>query len=770
MKIMRTWARHLAILALLAVIPVAIAQSAIKAEAQSAIKAEAQTAAKPNVIENLVVNKAGGNTILKIGLQQALTATPANFVIANPARIVFDFPATENGLGYSNKVINEGGLRSFSLVQAGDRSRLVLNLDRTARFEARPEGKFLFITLQDEGATAAVGAVGAVQHFAPTAKDAATSVRDIKFRRSKDGAGVVLVDLSSSDTGIDVRQKGTNLLVSFKKTKLPDPLRRRLDVVDFATPVTAVNTRTDGDDVTIEIVPRGLWEHTAYQSDGQFIVEVRPVKEDANKLFQGSKKGYQGDAISLNFQNIPLRELLHVFADITNFNIVVSDSVTGNVSLRLNDVPWDQALEIVLQQKNLAMRKSGSVIWIAPQDELAARDDQLVKSRESAFAADPPRLELFQLNYMKAEDFVAMISASGASGGSGAGAEKTGVRAASSFLSPIGNITIDKRTNQVFIFDIPTKLELIGTLLKQIDRPVRQVLIEARIVEADTNFSKQLGVRLGGHDHQGLNIGHRVLGQDGLRFGLAASTKDAYAHLPDVLPPGSLSAPASIVTDFTPATATSPATLTTTREVPTPVLADSQFANNPILGNPAGQFALTLFNSAKTQLLTLELQALEADGKGKTISSPRIMTMDQMEATIQQGLRVPYLVATASGATSVAWQDANLSLKVKPHITPDGRVMMKLMITKNALGPRDVLGYTIKTKEVVSDVLVENGGTIVIGGIFEQEELESTQRVPFLGDLPYVGFLFRTKQKSDKRVELLIMITPKIMDDAIALR
>lgn len=762
MKIMRTWARHLAILALLAVIPVAIAQSAIKAEAQ--------TAAKPNVIENLVVNKAGGNTILKIGLQQALTATPANFVIANPARIVFDFPATENGLGYSNKVINEGGLRSFSLVQAGDRSRLVLNLDRTARFEARPEGKFLFITLQDEGATAAVGAVGAVQHFAPTGKDAATSVRDIKFRRSKDGAGVVLVDLSSSDTGIDVRQKGTNLLVSFKKTKLPDPLRRRLDVVDFATPVTAVNTRTDGDDVTIEIVPRGLWEHTAYQSDGQFIVEVRPVKEDANKLFQGSKKGYQGDAISLNFQNIPLRELLHVFADITNFNIVVSDSVTGNVSLRLNDVPWDQALEIVLQQKNLAMRKSGSVIWIAPQDELAARDDQLVKSRESAFAADPPRLELFQLNYMKAEDFVAMISASGTSSGSGTGVEKTGVRAASSFLSPIGNITIDKRTNQVFIYDIPTKLELIGTLLKQIDRPVRQVLIEARIVEADTNFSKQLGVRLGGHDHQGMNIGHKVMGQDGLRFGLAASTKDAYAHLPDVLPPGSLSAPASIVTGFTPATATSPATLTTTREVPTPVLADSQFANNPILGNPAGQFALTLFNSAKTQLLTLELQALEADGKGKTISSPRIMTMDQMEATIQQGLRVPYLVATASGATSVAWQDANLSLKVKPHITPDGRVMMKLMITKNALGPRDVLGYTIKTKEVVSDVLVENGGTIVIGGIFEQEELESTQRVPFLGDLPYVGFLFRTKQKSDKRVELLIMITPKIMDDAIALR
>lgn len=746
MKFMRIWVCLWVIFALLAVIPVAVAQMAIK----------------PNVIENLVVSKSGGNTILKIGLQQALTATPANFVIANPARIVFDFPATENGLGYSNKVINEGGLRSFSLVQAGERSRLVLNLDRVSRFEARQDEKFLFITLLDDVSAGASMPAAAVQHFAPTGKDAASSVRDIKFRRNKEGAGVVLVDLSSSDTAIDVRQKGTTLLVSFKKTQLPEPLRRRLDVVDFATPITTVNTRTDGNDVTMEIVPRGLWEHTAYQSDNQFIVEVRPVKEDANKLFQGSRKGYQGDAISLNFQNIPLRELLHVFADITNFNIVVSDSVSGNVSLRLNDVPWDQALEIVLQQKNLAMRKSGSVIWIAPQDELAARDDQLVKARDSAFAADPPRLELFQLNYMKAEDFVGMISASASAGGGGSGTEKTGIKAASNFLSPIGNVTIDKRTNQVFIYDIPTKLDLISTLLKQIDRPVRQVLIEARIVEADTNFSKALGVRLGGHDHQGLNVGHKVLGQDGLRFGLAGSSNDAYAHLPEL---GNYPATA-IITNVDRTTGQ----ITYTREVPTPTLVNSQFSNNPILGTPTGQFALTLFNKAKTQLLTLELQALEADGKGKTISSPRIMTMDQMEATIQQGLRVPYLVATASGATSVAWQDANLSLKVKPHITPDGRVMMKLMITKNALGPRDVLGYTIKTKEVNSDVLVENGGTVVIGGIFEQEELESTTRIPILGDLPYIGFLFKSKQTSDKRVEVLIMITPRIIDDALVLR
>jgi type IV pilus assembly protein PilQ len=737
--------RILICLALIANIQVGFAQTSNNA-----------ISARPNVLENLVVSKSAGNTILKVGLQQPLSAAPSNFVIANPARIVFDFPGTENGLGYSNKVVNEGALRSYNVVQAGDRSRLVLNLDKVSRFEARQDDKFLIITLLDEGSTGGGAPASTVQHFAPIGKETASSVRDIKFRRNKDGAGVVLVDLSSSDTGIDVRQKGTTLQISFKQTQLPETLRRRLDVLDFATPITAVNTKMDGNDVSMEITPRGLWEHTAYQSDNQFIVEVRPVKEDANKLFQGTRKGYQGDAISLNFQNIPLRELLHVFADITNFNIVVSDSVAGNVSLRLNDVPWDQALEIVLQQKNLAMRKSGSVIWIAPQDELAARDEQLVKTRESAVAADPPRLELFQLNYMKAEDFVAMVSAPSSAGG-----DKGGDKGSSNFLSPVGKVTIDKRTNQVFIYDVPTKLDLIATLLKQIDRPVRQVLIEARIVEADTNFSKALGVRLGGHDHQGLNVGHKVLGQDGLRFGLAASSNDAYTHLPEL---GNYPATAIInsVDDS--------GRITYTREVPTPTLANSQFSNNPITSTPTGQFALTLFNKAKTQLLTLELQALEADGKGKTISSPRIMTMDQMEATIAQGVRIPYLVATASGATSVAWQDANLSLKVKPQITPDGRVMMKLMITKNALGTRDVYGYTIRTKEVVSDVLVDNGGTVVIGGIFEQEELESTTRIPLLGDLPYVGFLFKSKQKSDRRIEVLIMITPRVIDDAVALR
>lgn len=710
---------------------------------------------KTNVIESLEVGKVAGSTVVKLGLRKELAATPANFMITNPARIVFDFPATENGLGHTGKPVNEGVLRSYSVVQAGDRSRLVLNLAQNARFEARVDGKHLNITLLDDVRSDVAAAPAGVQHFAQTGRSEDNAIRSIQFRRNKEGAGVVLVDMTSSDAAIDVAQKGSKLFVSFKKTQLPESQRKRLDVVDFGTPVTAVTTRPEGDGVTMEIVPTGLWEHTAYQSDNQFIVEVRPVKEDPSKLFQGSKKGYQGELISLNFQNIPLRELLHVFADITNFNIVISDSVGGNVSLRLNDVPWDQALEIVLQQKNLAMRKNGNVIWIAPQDELAARDEQAIKSRETAIAAEQPRLELFQLNYVKAEDLLAMIEK-----------EKDDLKGkdkASAFLSSVGKITIDKRTNQVFIYDVPSKLDMISSLLKQIDRPVRQVLIEARIVEADTNFTKSLGVRLGTHDHQGMNYGHSLGKDTNVRFGLSASSNDAYAHLPEA---GNYPATA-IITDIDRTTGE----ITYTREVPTPKIENSQMVNLAV-PNPAGQFALTLMNRAKTMLLTLELSALEADGKGKTISSPRIMTMDQMEANIQQGVRVPYLVSSASGATSVAWQDANLSLKVKPHITPDGRVMLKLKITKNALGPQvsTFLGYSIKTKEVESDVLVDNGGTVVIGGIYEQEERDSTTRVPFLGDLPYVGFLFKTRSKTDNRTELLVMITPKIIDNALSMR
>lgn len=726
------------------------------------VQAAPAPAGKPaNSIDSMTVSRAGTSVVVRVGLRQTLSALPSSFSVANPARLVFDLPETTSDLGYSTKVLNEGVLKSFNVIQSGERSRIVLNLDKVSKHEVRLEDKNLLITLSEVAEAGGELSTGAVQRFAGSDRKDGLNISNIQFKRSKDGAGVVVVDLSASDGGIDIQQRGSGLFVSFKKTRLPEHLRRQMDVVDFATPVTQVKTRPVGDDVSMEIVPKGLWEHVAFQSDNQFIVEVRPVKEDPNKLFQGSKTGYQGEPISLNFQSIPLRELLHVFADITNFNIVVSDSVTGNVSLRLNDVPWDHALQIVLQQKNLAMRKSGNVLWIAPRDELAARDKLEVEARDAAVAAEQPRMEVFQLNYQKAEDFAAMLGVGSTTGGSGDQAKSP---AQGGFLSAVGRVTVDKRTNQAFIYDVPSKLDLIRDLLKKIDRPARQVLIEARIVEADTSFSKALGARLGGHDIYGLDRGHQILGNNNVRYGISATSLDAYTHLADrqvlfdgtnltYLPGNRVSAPL-----------TWQDTSTNKRETVAPTISDSQFTNLPITG-ASGQFALSLFNSKKTELLTLELTALEADGMGKTISSPRVLTADQIEASIHQGYRIPYPTASSSGAISIAYINATLSLKVKPQITPDGRVMMNIKINKDEPGTEGRWGYSVKTQEINSDVLVENGGTVVIGGVFKQSETNDTSRIPLLGDLPYVGFMFKQTRKSEQKTELIIMITPKIADD-----
>ncbi|MCX7897288.1 MAG: type IV pilus secretin PilQ [Rhodocyclaceae bacterium] len=686
--------------------------------------------AEANRLETLEIGKSQGGVVLKMGFSQPLKQAPRHFSIAQPARIVFDFAETTNGLGFSQRAVNEAGVKSLNIVEGEERARLVLNLERMMRFEARMEGKQFIIGLNEaEGAALA-------QHFAGNALSSAQAiVRDIQFRRGRDGAGIVAVELSAVDATIDVQQKGGKLHVAFKKTKLPDHLRRRLDVIDFATPVDTVTARRVGEDVLLEIIPHGNWQHVAFQSDNQFIVEVRPVKEDPTKLAAGAKS-YKGEVVSLNFQNIPLRELLHVFADITDFNIVVSDSVTGNVSLRLNDVPWDQALDIVLQQKNLAMRKSGNVLWIAPRDEMAARDKLEAEAREAAVAAEVPRLEVFQLNYQKAEDFVKLIEH-----GSGAQAKT----AAGGFLSAIGRVTVDKRTNQIFVYDVPSKLAMIGELRAKVDKPPRQVLIEARIVEAGSRFSKTLGARLGLHDIRGADVGHRILGANSPRWAVGGNIIDPGVHSGQV---------GNYTPDF---------------------LKEAMNVNLPATSvgaatSQAGAFSLILFNSAKTQFLNLELSALEADKRGKIISSPRVVTANQVEALIEQGTEIPYLQASASGATNVAFKKAVLSLRVTPQITPDGRVLLKLAINKDAPSTVPIPGtvgtqIAIDTKKVETEVVVDNGGTVVIGGIFLQNQVETVQRIPFFGDLPVVGPLFRQRTKDDDSTELLVFITPKIVAD-----
>ncbi|MGE5469094.1 MAG: type IV pilus secretin PilQ [Ignavibacteria bacterium] len=722
MKNIRVVVSQLAAAALIGIAGVAWAQAPAPAEAPAA-----------NSIDNLQVSQQGDRTVLKVTLHEAPASAPASFSIANPPRIAFDFAGTGNGLGRTSQQIGDGDLRSVNIVQVGDRTRMVVNLRRNVPFESRIEGNAVYLTFI-QGAPE-VQASSAPTHFAEAKPEAAAqTVRDINFRRGKQGEGLVVVDLSDPNVGIDIKQQGTTLVVDFAKVALPENLRRRLDVTDFATPVTSVNTMSQGENVRMVITPRGMWEHNAYQSDNQFVVEVRPLVEDPNKLVQGSRGGYRGEKLSLNFQNVEVRSVLQVISDFTNLNIVVSDSVTGSLTLRLKDVPWDQALDIILNTRGLDMRKNGNVIWIAPRDELAAKEKLTLESQQQIADLEPTRTETFQLNYHHAKAVQTFLRG----GGSGQGAA-AGTTAA--MLSKRGSVVMDERTNKLFVTDTPSRLEDVRRLLAQIDVPSRQVLIEARIVEASSSFAKNLGARLGFHDLSAVTAS----GTNRLQSRIGGSLTDTGAH----------SGQSAGTPNF---------------------LTDSTFVNLPSattgLGGQAGALSLILFNPAGTRFLNLELTALESDGNGKTVTSPRILTADKVEALIEQGVQVPYLQATASGAASVSFQKAVMALKVTPNITPDGRVMMTLDINKDAPDYANAVGgaVPINTKHVKTDVLVDNGGTVVIGGIFEQIESQRVNKVPLFGDIPVLGVLFRNKATSDQRTELLVFITPKIVADSLNVR
>lgn len=730
----------------------------------SAAPAGATEAVASNSIESMVVAEQAGGTTVKIDLKQPLEKAPSSFSVSSPARVVFDFSGTANGLGRSVQQVNQGELRSINIVQVGDRTRLVLNLKKAGTYQVQQDGRSFLVTLAAAPTTDAPAP--AVQHFAGTGAAPVAEgrvIRDLKFRRGKGGEGLVTIDLSDPNTAIDVRLQGANLVVELQNAKVADEFRRRLDVTDFATPVTSVATTRQGENVRITIAAQGLWEHTAYQSDGQFVVEVKPLKEDPSKLFQGSQRqGYQGEKVSLNFQNIPLRELLHVFADITNFNIVISDTVAGNVSLRLNEVPWDQALDIVLKQKGLAMRKNGNVIWIAPGDELAAREKVELESLQAIADLEPIRTESFQLNYQKADALTSALL-----GGTPDGVKLPQGVKPQRMLSDRGSVFMDTRTNKLFIADTPTKLAAIRQLLAEIDVPVRQVLIEARIVEADNSFSKALGARVGIGDRQGLTTGHTINGANSPRWGIAGSQEYVNFHVPNDTPVMTWLDKDKLVYDNAMTVPKSDGTTSRMGNV-----SGRSTVSDLSVGNAAGSLALALFNSSKTQLLTLEITALEADGKGKTISSPRVLTADQVEATIEDGQEVPYWSASSSGATTVAYRKAVLSLKVRPQITPDGRVLMQLQVNKDNVNPAlsTSYGLAIDTKNVKTDVLVDNGGTVVIGGIYIQEERKTTTKVPLLGDIPILGHLFKKNETADNRRELLVFVTPRIMSDTLTLR
>jgi type IV pilus assembly protein PilQ len=678
-------------------------------------------------VENIAGSMQGGAEMVRIEFTEPLASLPTGFVTQSPARIALDVQGATNSMGRNAVDMNVGNLRSVNVVQAGDRARVVLNLKTPTNYKLALDGKALLVTLDPVAQAASAATTGPA--FAESRNRDPQPLRDMDFRRGPDGSGRVVVDLPTNQVGVDIRQQGQTLVVDFLKSTLPEGLRRRMDVTDFGTPVQTVTTSQQGDRVRMVIEPRGNWEHSAYQSDTQFVVEVRTQKQDPSKLTQGP--GYTGEKLSLNFQNIEVRSLLQVIADFTNFNIVTSDSVSGGVTLRLKDVPWDQALDIILQAKGLGMRRSGNVLWIAPKDEIAAKEKLDLESQAAIQTLEPLRTQNFQLNYTKAEEV-----ARGLTG--------TGIAGATRILSARGSVISESRTNQLFVTDVPSKLEQVQQLIARVDIAVRQVLIEARIVEASDTFGKSLGVRLGAVDLRTTNPlggtpGYGVANQRGSVTG----TYDAV----------------------------SAQTGQVKRDDTTFNTLNTSFVNLPSAGAGGfapSSFAISLFNSAANRFLNLELSALEADGKGKLVSSPRVVTADKTKALIEQGTEFPYQQATSSGATSVAFRRATLKLEVTPQITPEGNIILDLDINKDSRGETTAAGIAINTKHIKTQVLVENGGTVVIGGIFELTESENEARVPLLGDIPVAGNLFKNRQRSSNKQEMLVFITPKMVSDRLS--
>lgn len=677
-------------------------------------------------IEAVTGSVQSGVEVVKIDLSQALSALPQAFAIQSPARVALDFPQVSSAMGRATIDVKQGNLNSVSVVPAGNRSRVVLNLKQPTTYKMELQGKSLLVRLDPIVQTAAAAAVTPV--FAAGPARGSAPLRDVDFRRAEEGSGRVVVSLANNDVGVDIRQQGKTLVVEFMNSTLPEGLRRQLDVADFGTPVKTISTYQSGERVRMVIEPQGQWTHSAYQSDQQFVVEVRPIKLDSTKLSQGP--GFTGQPLSLNFQNIEVRSLLQVIADFTNFNIITSDSVAGSVTLRLQDVPWDQALDIILQAKGLGMRKTGNVLWIAPKAEIDNKEKLELETAAALKNLEPVRTQAFQLNYTKAVEIAAKLSASQGDAGAAGGATSS-----ARLLSPRGSVMAEARTNQLFVTDIPSKLEQVQELISKLDIPARQVLIEARIVEATDTFGKSLGVKFGGTDlraQQGGDGGYAIGGGNriaaGTNYGNAVASSGAGGS----------------------------------------VDLSGAFVNLPALGqnglSPA-TFALSIFSSAANRFLNLELSALEADGKGKVVSSPRVVTADQKNALIEQGTELPYQIASASGATAVAFRKANLKLDVTPQITPDGSIILTVDVTKDTVGQATAAGFAINTKHIKTEVLVENGGTVVIGGIFEMTENNTVTKVPLLGDLPGVGNLFKSRSKIANKQEMLVFITPKVLAD-----
>jgi type IV pilus assembly protein PilQ len=710
-----------------------------------------------NSIDSLTVSKgASGRTLVRFTLKAPPANPPAGFAIANPARVALDFLDTSNGLGRTTQEIADPALRSVNVVQVGNRTRVVLNLEKPQTFETQVDGNVVQVTLFDQSASLDAK-VQTVQRFAENQPGAVQhALRDVDFRRGSNGEGRIIVELSDNSTGIDIRQQGKVLIVDFIGAAVPRNLERRLDVQDFATPVVSVDTLAQGANARMIIEPKGLWEHSAYQADKRFILEVKPIQDDPNKLIQSSRQGYKGEKLSLNFQNVEVRAVLQVIADFTGLNIITSDSVSGNLTLRLKEIPWDQALDIIMQTKGLDMRKNGNIVLIAPREELALKEKQQLESQIQIAQLEPLVLESFQLNYMKAADFQQLLTTNRQQRfGLGAGQTAT-TGGQGSILSERGVAFVDPRTNILFVQDTRAVLEEVRRIIRLLDTAIRQVQIEARIVIATDNFSRELGLRLG------VQTGATFNNRYALGMGGSLSTQPVVSS-----------------------SGTGTATRETRTQTPFELasgIASAGYSDNPQLNinlpvtsvlGPAGQLALTLINLGSGNLINLELAALEADNRGKVVSSPRVVTGDNQKASIEQGTEIPYTTGAGTGQqVTTQFKKAVLRLDVVPQITPDNKIIMSVEVRKDSVG-QNVQQQgggsvpSIDTRNVITQIMVNNGDTAVIGGIFEETVNSDVTKVPVLGDIPFFGYLFKRTGRTSVKTELLIFLTPRIIKETV---
>jgi type IV pilus assembly protein PilQ len=663
----------------------------------------------------------------------AAAPEPISFTIDDPARIALDLPDTALALPQRRQDVNLGPLSSVLAAEANGRTRIVFNMNTMVPYTTRVEGNSVYIEIG--GAGPAGGATFAAQPAQADVRPAAAmpagarAINGVDFRRGPDGAGQVIVELSDPRTTVDVREEGGRIIVDFQDTALPSELLRRLDVADFATPVATIDALRANNDTRLVVTPSGAFEQIAYQADNQFTLELKApeVEEQLAAGIFDQNREYVGDPLSLTFQDLETRAVLNLLAEFSNLNIVVSDTVQGNVTLRLQNVPWDQALDIVMTTKGLDMRRNGNVILVAPAAEIAAREEAQLAARRSLQTLEPLRSEFIQVNYAKAADLATLIQ------GSGAGA----------LLSERGSVAIDQRTNTLLVQDVSDSLADIRRLVATLDIPVRQVLIESRIVIVNDDYGRELGVRFGSTMVKD-NSSNGIISMTGSAAGNESILNSALGNLAGTGQPY----PVTVGNNL-----------------------DRYNVNLPV-ANPAGRFALGILDS--DYLVDLELSALQAEGNGEIVSTPRVITANNIEASIQQGVEIPYQESSSSGATTTQFQEAVLSLTVTPQITPDNRIIMDLFVTKDSVGevvPSAQGGFvpSIDTRSVQTQVLINDGQTVVLGGIYETEYRDTVSKVPVLGDIPGLGFLFRTRSSVSNKSELLIFVTPKIINDGATL-